>query len=310
MKKVFFVSIVLLVLIRMICFAQSTCAKVEALQGEWILTRVYEKEIDEVIDFTETPFNEVEVILKFDKNTFFVVGIGIAGQSFIETGNFTVVDYSFLFLGQNQNESIQFILQDNTLTILFCSVEITFSKQEVIPSSLEGVWVSLPSGPRFYSELVFFNNVMLYKFPLREEFFGDFIYLTDYYIKMPRSRIDWKYRISGSILIITEEGVDFFLLRKESPFNPIEGIWRVIGGMKFDPSFYEYFLFVADILAIWDNYDPSSGFYRTFLGERIIFRDNYIYNARDNSRIFAFRMQENLLLLYCNYLEVILSKVY
>ena len=122
------ILIALLILTGIDCFAQSTDARIRALQGEWRLTHMQMEE--EVIDLTVPPFNEVmEQIWKFEGNNLFVLTIDLqTGESEAETSTFTIIGNTLLLSDQRRTDTAPYTLQGNTLIITSTDYIFTLRK--------------------------------------------------------------------------------------------------------------------------------------------------------------------------------------
>ena len=109
--------LLLLVFVGMDCFAQNTDARVSALQGEWSM--IFAQSGDDIADLTKPPYNELEMIWKFEGNNFFIVGIDSTNEreNYVVSGTFTIVGSSLVTTVNGQSEAMSYSFHDNTLTV-------------------------------------------------------------------------------------------------------------------------------------------------------------------------------------------------
>ena len=130
MKKWIFVLMVIamLILTGMDCFAQSDDERVRAFQGEWLVIRVQAE--DGVIDFSEPPFNEIELVWRFEGNNFILeMKDHETKDNFVETGTFAIIGSSLVIYVQEEKATLSYTLQGNILTITTEGIIFTIRKQ-------------------------------------------------------------------------------------------------------------------------------------------------------------------------------------
>jgi len=200
----------------------------------------------------------------------------------------------------------------------FCVLAGAAGAQQIRKSPFEGHWVWDGRGEDDpdYIELVFFGNVMLgmddEEYPVYEgwpfTFTGSTITIGD-------DDYEWRYRLSGNTLTITDEYDDRYSYTKAAVArNPLEGIWKVTGGAGFDPGDEYYLLFTGDIMAEGDRED-FDGYKMEFRGKT--FHPSRIYLGDDASEkdlaeeSFEYRVSgRSLTLVDSDGDEIRLTKVY
>ena len=135
------------------------------------------------------------------------------------------------------------------------------SAQKINASPFEGRWVWDGEGdyPEFI-ELVFFGDIMLIMEEFMPYYIGGSFAHAGGNISVEEFEIEWRYRLFGNTLIITnEDGDNVTFTRTQMQRSPLEGVWRVVEDAGEVPDEEMYIMFIGDIMAINEG-DVYMGF--------------------------------------------------
>ena len=206
------------------------------------------------------------------------------------------------------------------LFAVLCVLSGAVSAQQIRPSPLEGRWVWDGKGeePSDCSELIFFGNVMLFTEDGLPVYQGlRFTHKTGI-ITFADGELEWKYRVFGNLLtIIDEEEKSFNYKKVNARKSPIEGIWKITGGVDYDPDEDQHLIFVGDLMVMEDG-DEYIGFTINFKGSIFHPTLSFLQQELDEDvteeelmeMAMEYRLSGRTLTLTQGEEEVILTKVY
>ena len=203
--------------------------------------------------------------------------------SFVDTIRYSLT-YSFSLQYSIMDPMEEPMKKAVLLFAVLCVLSGAVSAQQIRPSPLEGRWVWDGKGeePPDCSELIFFGNVALFTEEGLPVYQGVSFAHKAGIISFGDNDLEWKYRVFGNLLtIIDEEEKNFSYKKANMRKSPIEGIWKITGGVDYDPDEDQYLIFVGDLMVMEDGdgyigftidfkgrvFHPSLNFFQQELGE-------------------------------------------
>ena len=155
-----------------------------------------------------------------------------------------------------------------SLCIAFLSV---IHAQNIKASPLEGCWVWDGKGDEPNdTELVFVGNIMLTKLYNEMFYEGTIFSYTARTLDFMEGEYVWKYRISGNTLNITDDyDGSYKYVKVQNVKSPLEGIWKLTGGVDYLPGEDRFIVFTRDIMAFSNDVYEYQGYRVEFKGKKI-----------------------------------------